>query len=114
ATGRRMPAVRAAWERPPAGWHEEVRSARVAIPQIMGWGLAEFDRSRSVEAAGIGAVIAVDYLQLIDHSGDDAAAAAALAWRARSRRWRLFVGVMAPRQLVELGGDIAPVRATLM
>src|SRR5947209_12210947 len=111
AAAGRMPAVLASWERPPAGWPEDVRCAGVAIPEIIGWDLDEFDRSRLVDAAGVGALIAVDYVQLVDHSDDDASVVAALSQRARSRDWRLFLGVMAPRQLRDLEGEVGGAHA---
>jgi hypothetical protein len=83
----------------------------VALPEIIGWDLDEFERAPMVEAAGPGAVIAIDYLQLLDHADGNASAAHVLRNLAHDRGWRLFLGVMATRQLAELSTEVSAKRA---
>jgi hypothetical protein len=100
------PLVLASWERPPLPAHDLSRG--IAQPGVIGWSSDELARCEPVDTAGPGVVVAVDYLQLLADGGD---AGEALRSLARQRRWRLVLGVMAPRELGELASGVSPARA---
>jgi hypothetical protein len=95
--------VSASWERPPA---TSVALEGVSRPEIVGWTADDLGRCREVLDAGPGAVVAVDYLQLLGDPDDHAAQR--LRALAVSRGWRLALGVMAPRELRELETGMPP------
>ena len=101
--------VLASWERPASGSAELVGRHDVAIPQIINWDVAELERCPEIRDAPSGSVIAIDYLQLVDDQGEDAASA--LHTLAVEREFRVVLGVMARRELSELEGDVPPARA---
>ncbi len=110
ASERGAPAVLASWERPATASEELIGCAEVATPHIMNWDVAELERCPEVAAVGAGAVLAVDYLQLIDGDGDESTAGALHALAVK-RQLRVVVGVMARRDLAQLEHELSPVRA---
>jgi hypothetical protein len=92
--------VLASWERPPATSAALVDDDDVALPEIVSWSADELGCCREILDAGPDAVVAVDYLQLLNDSDHDAARV--LRGLAVSHGWRLVLGVTAPRALKAL------------
>jgi hypothetical protein len=98
----RTRAVLASWEG--SQQHVETLDTRhVAVPEIINWNVDELARCRDLVDAPEGTVVAVDYLQLVGPADETAADLRALA---SQHRWRLVVGVMAPRNLTRLDSDL--------
>jgi hypothetical protein len=96
-------AVLASWERPPSRSAELLNDTTVATPEIINWDLDELRRCRELLNAAEGTVVAVDYLQLIDHNTDQLGTVAELRALAVEKQWRVVLGVMLPRQATQLG-----------
>jgi hypothetical protein len=95
-------AVLVCWERAPERWAGVVENGAVRTPVVVGWDTSTLARWSADEGVGPGALVAIDYLGLV--SPDQVASAEALAALARERRWRLLLGIMAPRSLERLRG----------
>jgi hypothetical protein len=102
-----VPVVLASWERSP-GFSSRLPDS-IVQPEVIGWSSENLAECAEVRAAGPGAVVAVDYLQLL--SDNNHGAGRSLRELAETRSWRLVLGVMAPRKLRDLGTTMSPAAA---
>jgi hypothetical protein len=98
--------VLASWERPPTASTALLASADVGLPEVINWGLQELARCPELRTAPAATAVALDYLQLIDHSVDAANTTASLRTLTADKGWRSVLGVAVPRVGVDGLGDV--------
>jgi hypothetical protein len=86
----------ACWECPASSLRPWFEGSQVLVPDFLGWSVAELDLWLGNAGVPAGALIGVDYLQLVAGPLDTAAA---LAQVARRRDLRLLVGAMGTRKM---------------